>query len=316
MLTITKRFDQDEADLAKIVELINDCEAVDNLDEGTSISELRRMLENPLFDLSRDVCLWEDSEGKLVGFANILLKKTTKFVESFLWFSIHPTARSSNLEKEILAWVQRISREVADRDKLSVRLLTSARAENQSRISFLDNAGFQVERYFYRMQRSLLELIPEPQFPSGYIVRHPNYEQEIVAWVEMFNQSFIDHWNYQPLTVEEFAYEISDPDYRQELDFITVAPNNTFVSFCSGYINSAANQRKNSREGWISCLGTIRGFRKQGLATVMLLTGMRSLQAAGMDTALLAVDTTNPSGALHLYEAVGFAPVYKRVIYV
>ncbi|MEC4892734.1 MAG: GNAT family N-acetyltransferase [Oscillatoria sp. PMC 1051.18] len=316
MLTITKRFYQDESDLAKIVELINDCEAVDCLDEGTSISELRRMLQNPILDLSRDICLWEDSDGKLVAFADVWLKKTAEFLESSFGFSIHPTARNCNLEKEIVAWAQRRSREVASKDKLSVKLRTSARAKDKSRVSFLDSCGFQVERYFYRMQRSLLEPIPEPQFPSGYIVRHPNHHQEMVAWIEMFNNSFIDHWNYQPLTIEEFEYEISDPDYRNDLDFVAIAPDGTFVAFSYCSINSAENQRKNRREGWIQCLGTIRGFRKQGLATAMLLTGMRSLQAAGMDTALLVVDTENPSGALCLYESVGFAPVYKRIFYV
>ena len=41
----------------------------------------------------------------------------------------------------------------------------------------------------------------------------------------------------------------------------------------------------------------------------MLLKGMRLLKDEGMDTAVLGVDAENPSGALRLYESVGFANV-------
>lgn len=53
-------------------------------------------------------------------------------------------------------------------------------------------------------------------------------------------------------------------------------------------------------------LGTRRGFRKLGLGRAMLLSGLQALQQAGVETALLGVDSENPSGALHLYESAGF----------
>ena len=38
----------------------------------------------------------------------------------------------------------------------------------------------------------------------------------------------------------------------------------------------------------------------------MLLAGMLAIKAAGLDTAALGVDAENPTGALRLYESVGF----------
>jgi ribosomal protein S18 acetylase RimI-like enzyme len=47
----------------------------------------------------------------------------------------------------------------------------------------------------------------------------------------------------------------------------------------------------------------------------MLLAGMRWLKAQGMDTATLGVDAENPSGALRLYESVGFTVRHKTAMY-
>jgi len=134
--------------------------------------------------------------------------------------------------------------------------------------------------------------------------------------VEMFNQSFIDHWNHHDLTVESYRHWRSDPDYRPELDLIAVATDGTFAAFCYCHINPEDNKRKGRNEGWIGVLGTKRGFRKRGLGRAMLLAGMQRLKAAGVDTARLGVDSENPNGAGQLYESVGFRKLYTRIMYV
>ena len=43
----------------------------------------------------------------------------------------------------------------------------------------------------------------------------------------------------------------------------------------------------------------------------MLLAGLHHLKASGVDNARLNVDAENPSGALRLYESVGFSVVHS-----
>ena len=43
-----------------------------------------------------------------------------------------------------------------------------------------------------------------------------------------------------------------------------------------------------------------------GLGRSLLLHGLHSLRSAGMETALLGVDSESPTGANKLYESVGF----------
>lgn len=64
--------------------------------------------------------------------------------------------------------------------------------------------------------------------------------------------------------------------------------------------------RTGRNEGFVLGLGTHPSFRKQGLGRALLLTGLERLKVAGVDSALISVDAENPSGALRLYEAVGF----------
>ena len=43
----------------------------------------------------------------------------------------------------------------------------------------------------------------------------------------MFNQTFIDHWNHHPLTVETRKHWLTDPNYKPELDLVAIAPDGT-----------------------------------------------------------------------------------------
>ncbi|MBE9186750.1 GNAT family N-acetyltransferase [Microcoleus sp. LEGE 07076] len=305
-----------DRDLSAIADLINTCESVDLLDEGTSISELQQEFNQPSLDVARDIRLWEDAEGKLIGFAQLSVSEPGEVIDGWLWFRVHPDARGGDAETAAIAWGEVRMREVSAVRGPRVKLRTYARAEDGDRISVLTSNGFKVDRYFCRMARSLSEPIPEPQFPEGFALRQFPGEQDAEAWVEMFNQSFIDHWNHHDLTVEKFKYDLAKPDYRNDLDLIAVAADGTFAAFCYGQISVDECDRTGRNEGWIACLGTRRGFRKIGLGRAMLLAILERLKAAGVETAILGVDTANPSGALRLYESAGFHKIRDSISYV
>lgn len=303
-----------ETDLPAIADLLNACEAVDHLDAGTSVEELRQSFTDPDLDLSRDVRVWQD-DNHLIGFAAVWVLPPGDNHSGFLWCNVHPKARGSNLETQLLAWSEQRMREVAHERGVCVNLRASARATHHYRVSLLEQHGFTIDRYFYRMTRPLTEPIPEAQFPVGFSVRHVNRDRDAEAWVAMFNESFVDHWNHHPVTIEQFMHETAEPDYNPELDRIAIAADGTFAAFCAGQIYKADNRRSGRNEGWINVLGTRRGFRRLGLGRAMLLSGLQQLKAIGVETALLGVDSENPSGALRLYESVGFSKLYTSIAY-
>jgi mycothiol synthase len=220
------------------------------------------------------------------------------------------------VEAVAIAWGEVRMREVSVMRSSPAKLRSSVRAEDGDRISVLASCGFKADRYFFRMARSLSEPIPEPQFPQGFaLIQFPG-EQDATAWVEMFNQSFIDDWNHHDLTVDRFKYNLAKPDYRNDLNLIAVAGDGTFVAFCYCHISQKENDRTGRNEGWIAYLGTRRGFRKMGLGRAMLLAGLHRLKAVGVATAILGVDAENSSGALRLYESAGFHNIRDSISYV
>lgn len=160
-----------DRDLEAIVHLINTCEAVVRLDEGTSISQLQQEFNAPSLDQARDIRLWEDASGKLIAFAQLSVSEPGEVIDGWLWFRVHPDARGGEVEATAIAWGEVRMREVSVMRGSPVKFRSSARAEDGDRISLLTSCGFKVDRYFFRMARSLSEPIPEPQFPEGFWLR-------------------------------------------------------------------------------------------------------------------------------------------------
>lgn len=316
MINVNVRAYAGERDLQAIANLINTCETVDCQEEGTSVTELQLELNSPLIDKGRDICLWEDDSGKLIGFAKLLIIKTKETSDGWLLYRIHPEARGGELEKEIFTWAEKRMWAVESAHHMPVKLRYWGKASRSDEITLLASFGFTDERYFYKMKRGLIsEPIPKPQFPQGFTL-HQGAQQDTETWVQMFNDSFIDHWNPYDITIEEIKYELTKPTYKPELDLKAVAPDGTSAAFCYCSINPYQNARIGRAEGWITFLGTRRGFRKIGLGRAMLLSGLHRLQAVGMEEALLIVDSENPTGALRLYESVGFSKDLTFISYV
>ena len=323
MKTLVIRSYQGESDLEAVAELFQACETVDRQDNWVSISDLQRAFNTPTPDIKREISLWEDGDSKLLGFGQLSIQESS--VDVHLSFKVHPTVRGKGIEQEIIKWSEQRIREVALDTSTSVKLRSDSRDTQTERMALLESCGFTPNRYFLRMERPLTEPFPKPELPRGFTLESPlsqRFSGEIgqrhflEAWVEMFNQTFIDHWNHHDLTVEQLKHETSHPHYRQDLDLVAISANDsTFAAFCSCFINPEKNQGKGTKEGWIGILGTRRGFRKRGLGKAMLLSGMQRLRDVGMDKALLGVDAENLSGANRLYESVGFRKVHANIVY-
>ena len=220
------------------------------------------------------------------------------------------------LDRDITDWGTHRLREIAAERKLPARLRLSTRDDNAYKIGAFNRNGFQLDRFFFDMARPLDQPIDEVSVPEGFVIRPLDGENELAAWVEAFNQSFIDHWNHHDMTLDRRQHWMKSLDYRPELDLVAVAPDGTLAAFSYCTIEAANNQRMGVRDGWIGDLGTRRGYRKRGLARALLAESLRRFKQAGMDTAKLGVDAQNPNGALQLYESVGFQKVETWLTYV
>jgi mycothiol synthase len=230
----------------------------------------------------------------------------------FLRLAIHKNAEGMGLERIIAARLLDIIRATqADPDikplpKSTVKAWSFGLFHHVR--ALWEEIGLREVRQFWTMERPLNEPIDEPGPIEGVTIRAYKYPQDNEGARQAFDASFADHWDYHPSSAEDWEYWIKQPASRPDLSLLAEIDDKpgTFAGFCMIDISADDNKLRGVAEGWIELLGTIRGWRRVGLGRALVLHGLHSLRTAGMDTALLGVDSESPTGANRLYESVGF----------
>jgi mycothiol synthase len=75
------------------------------------------------------------------------------------------------------------------------------------------------------------------------------------------------------------------------------------------------NEALGVQRGWLDSVFTRRNWRRRGLAKALIVRSLHLLRERGMSLAVLGVDAENPSGALGLYESVGFVEVQRTRVW-
>ena len=314
-MKLTSRPYGGKSDLETIAHLLNICEAIDPPEEWPPLSEVRMQFESPpgSVDRERDLRLWEDmTTGQLCACAGLMIPELGEELGGFLWFRIHPEFRYSICQEEIFPWAEARMRQVAEERNVAVTLLCGTRNDLLDRIAAIENNGFEIDCYCITMERSLSEPLPNPEFPLGFTLSH-GAQQNATAWTELFNETFADHWNHHDKTVDFAQHERTQAHYKPQLDLVAIAPDGTFAALCYGQIKPTRDSC--ITEGWINMLGTRPAFRNKGLGKAILLAGIHQLKAEGIDKAMLYVDADNLSGALRLYQSVGFEAYSTQIAY-
>jgi mycothiol synthase len=315
---VTIRQYQGESDLQLIIDLIDACEQVDLLESFVSIEQLRSSITNPAIDRERDLGLWEDAQGKLIGFGELSIDEpiSDNLTHGSLWFFVHPIARSSGLEAQIIAWAEQQISEIARERQGHPKLLTWSRDSRIDRIAILEDRGFVEGRQFWFLTQSLQRNIPTSQLPEGFSIRAVDGEREAQAWVDLHNQAFCNAWLYHPVTVESYKHRLQAPDYLPELDLVAVDADGKFAAVCYCAIDAAHNIFLGRQEAWIALLFTSPDFQRRGLAKAMLFYALARLKARNIEIAKIGVDSENAYGARQLYESIGFKHHYTDIAYV
>lgn len=302
---------QGASDLEATVQFLTLCEQAMPWGEPISAEGLTEEFSSPGFDPDLDLQLWEDQQGQLIGFAQLWTNDKAQDPDTFMWYRIHPDLDQS-LGEQIIAWGDARTQTLSRERGVALRLRISALESEHGRIALLEQHGFTIDRYFYRMARPLDGDLSEPSLPTGFRIVAGPYEA--AEWLELFNNSFSDHWNNQPWSLDELEHERNAAHYQPQHDLVAIAPDGRVAGFSWGSILKTEVPH-GERDGQIGLLGTHRDFRGIGLGRALLLAGMRELQRDGAKLAKLSVDADSPTGATRLYTSVGFQPIFRRRLY-
>jgi len=295
--------------------------AADDRDRVDSLADLQTQFDDPWSDPETDSLLGITPEGQLAAFARCFAHPAPETeYRVFLWMEVHPDHRTPELEDATFDWLE--ARGLARLRRGPTHLPRSLRVglqDNMARyIALLEERSYRPVRYFYRMRRDLSQPIPAGPLPEGF--RFTRYTPELdQAMLDTFNESFRDHWGFQTVIREDWEkFFRQRASFRPDLSLLVFdhARGKREVSGISyNIVDAEENARTGVKEGWIGDLGVRRPWRKRGLATAMLCESMRAFKAEGLDYAALGVDTENPTGALGLYEKLGFVAFRRMIVF-
>jgi mycothiol synthase len=304
-----------DSDVQAVTDLLNLCADTEKLDDNYAPEDLKAEFEHPKLDKTLDLQVWHDEAGNLVAFGQIWRDVTPERFDGHLYLRIHPDYTAGDLTLAVLQWAEARLKSHEAYQTLPTKLGVSCKNTQTDQKAKLEQARYVETRYAYTMERDLHQPFPLYQFPEGHTLDHVKNDEEVAKWVDVFNWSFIDHYNFHPTNFEDHKHWLKSLDYIPELDLVAVGEDGNFNAMCLGWISKSENAHRGVKEGWINTLGTRRGFRKIGLGKNMLLASMHKLKEYGMNTALLGVDTQNPTGALGLYESVGFSVRHNYITF-
>lgn len=316
-MTIHMRPYAGAADIEPIIALKRVCTTTQNMYDAPTVSDLRALLApltpdptaaSPPWEdaqgtvkrhldwramTQRATALWEEADGRLLAYALFA------FPGTILTFLVHPQARGSGLETEILAWaIGRMRAGAQARGKL-LSLWCRCHESETERTALLERAGFSpLPAEDLRLLRSLDAPLPATSLPPGFVLRQGVHEEEELEQYQDVHRAVFDGigmgLDYHQSTA-----------YKPDLDLIAVDAPGTFAAFCLCELHQVADSRGEYTVGEIGVIGTRSIHRKLGLGRALLHTGMRLLQQRGATSIFLETQQDN-AAALHLFTSAGF----------
>ena len=118
-------------------------------------------------------------------------------------------------------------------------------------------------------------------------------------------EAFRDHWDAAVRTEEDFAAWFATPGIDTSL-WRVAWDGDEVAGSVMNFVWPEENEQLGVARGWLEHISVRRPWRKRGLAGALIVDSLRALKAQGLIEGALGVDAENPSGALRLYESLGF----------
>lgn len=276
-----------------------------------SVEDMLISEKSPTFDAAG--MFIAELDGEHVGIVNAYVDKMREEKKGFIrTLGVVPKHRRKGIGR---ALAERAIESLKERGMQTVE--TSAGMEKPAAIRLWESLDFKRVRVFSLMKKGL-EKIPS-NVGENREVQLRNFQKgsfedlKLLQW--LFNETFREHYNYRPDTIEEVQYFLEQDPIFKEQEWLFILLRQTPVGYVGLGIDKKYNEEKNTKAGWILSIGVLKPNRLKGVGTRLMIEGMRLLKTKGMTEAMLGVDDQNPTKAIKLYEKVGFNAARKDIAY-
>jgi len=309
-----RAFDPD-TDYERFAELIHASHRFDQIDELPTVDSLRTeqtLLEG--FDPRRDLLVAE-ADGALCAAGRTTARTRDGRGSHHFDVWVAPAWRQQGLEEALLAWIERRAAEVAavDRRGGPRELETWIDGTQAEAVGLLREHGYEIGRYGVLMRRDLTTPIAPLVLPEGLEIRPVVAADHRRIW-DADVEAFHDHWNGLERTEADFEAWFAAPELDTGLWQVAWAGAEVAGAVMPS-IWPAENEALGIRRGWLDHVSVRRPWRRRGVASALIVEALLALRSAGMTEAFLGADAENVTGAVRVYERLGFQRARTTVNY-
>ena len=269
----------------------------------------------PGFEPSRDALILEDAHGMAAHInvdAQVRDRKVVHWIEGW----VRPDRRREGIGRALLAWAERHSALLLERGEtpepgLPHVLVFGALETIPAAIAFAASTDYHPIRYGFQMRRPLAEPIPDFELPPGIELR-PVREADHRRIFDADTEAFLDHFEPRERDESDFQATFSYPDLDTSM-WRVAWDGDEVVGSVQNAIFALENERTGVKLGWLEHVSVRKAWRGRGIAKALIVSSLHVHRERGMEFAALGVDGENPTGALGLYEGLGFRPHQKWV---
>lgn len=308
----------DKSQVAAWAALLDAIEAVDHQDETMGEENLRTEFDDPAQDFIRGSVAVYDGPS-MVAYCVLTPRCAEEPLPETRPESralrhrvrhaggVHPAYRERGIGSALLSWAEETAGPLHDDEHPGRPLSLSGRFPSRltDAGALFTAYGYQPERWHLRMTADLRGVIDEPPVPNG--IRIVPYTQERSADALLIkNESFRDHWGTPEHTPQEWAHFLAYQAFKPEFSFLAYEGSEPLGAVI-GQEYEEYNRVAGHRDLYIPLVGTRRQARRRGIASALVRCALAAAKADGVESAALDVDADSPTGAVGLYERIGFS---------
>jgi mycothiol synthase len=294
-------------DMAALADLLAIAEPVDDTGELEDADDLADWFGNDRIDLARDTLVVTAADGGLVAWADAVdLDNHREADQIRLEGRVHPDHRGRGIGRTLLGWQLARARELhaERRPDLPGRYRVEVPAAMQDLERLARRAGMQPVRRHFQMVRPLTDLPLQRSVEGIRIVPFDRERDDEVR--RAHNRAFADHFGTAEHDQHAWrSWFTGARAFRPELSRLALA-DGAVVGHALYYEYEADTRATGIRDAYLGQLGTLPEARGRGVASALIAATLAAAVEQGMDRASLQVDTENTTGALGLYERLGF----------
>jgi mycothiol synthase len=295
-------------DLDAVADLQAAAEKVDDTGEHWGTEDLADFWLNELVDLTRDGVAVCTGDGDVVGWATAIAPPT--FRDAFrvdLEGRVHPEWRGRGVGSALLRWQLARGADVhAERHpEVPGKLVVPVFGGMASLDRLVQRAGLHQDRWYFAMERPLTELPPVPEVDG---VRFAPFDWQRDDEVRRaHNAAFTEHDGSSERDAQSWqAWFTGQRAFRPDLSVLALA-DGAVVAYVLAYVYESDTAATGVRQTHFGQIGVLPHARGRGLAKATIAAALRAGAEGGCRAAGLDVDSANATGALGLYESLGFS---------